>query len=400
MNIVFHRYNSICEPDYIRAFERLGITVVEEQSASGCGLTLEQRMEALGRVILGNKPLFVFSINFFPYISMICEKLGVLYVAVSVDCPVVEIFNRQICNSCNRVFLFDHHQYASVADLAPGRVFHLPLGADADRITETLDRELGADWAEQPAPAKYKYDISLVGSLYNEKDPWRKIAGNLSEGDRGYFEGMMSAQKQLPGQGLIEEMMTPELAEKLKAADPTFYPSDLSLGDVSGFVAVNDYLSPHITSMERVGLLNLLAAHFDTHLFTQSDTSELRNVHVHGSVSSLVEMPKVFRQSKINLNPTLRSIQTGLPQRIWDILASGGFLLTNYQAEIPEYLEIGKHLEAYENRQELLEKAAYYLEHEEEREAIAAAGCELVRQQATVVHRVTEMIRVITEDGE
>ena len=397
MNIIFHRYNSICEPDYIRAFQSLGITVVEDkEEMANKAIPLNRRTETLGRLVLENKPLFVFTINFFPCISMICERLGVLYVAVSVDCPVVEIFSNQIYNSCNRLFLFDYQQYSSIVDAKPGHIFHLPLGADADRITRTLAEELGPNWDSKPSEEKYKYDISFVGSLYKEKDPYRDICAKLSDTDRGFFDGMMSAQRCLTGLGLVEEMMTPELADKLKAADPAFYPSDLSIGDISGFVAVNHYLGPHMTYLDRVEILNLLASHFDTHLFTRSDTSDLKRVHTHGGVSSLVEMPKVFRQSKINLNPTMRSIQTGLPQRIWDVLAAGGFLLTNYQAEIPEFLEIGKHLEAYETKQELLEKVAYYLEHEEEREAIAQAGHEFVKEQAGVVNRVTEMIRIIT----
>ncbi len=400
MNIIIYRYNSICEPDYIRAFQQLGVTVVEDDAEiRDPAITPAKKVEVLTRMILEQKPLFVFSINFFPFVSMLCKKLGTFYVVMSVDCPVVEIFRTQITNACNRVFLFDHQQYASVAEIAPGRVAHLPLGADADRIEKTLIHQLGTDWRRRSSTEKYRYDVSFVGSLYNEKDPYLAIKQKLSDRDRGYFDGMIAAQMLLPGQGLLEEMMTTELADKFKQIDPGFYSSDDCVGDVSAFVAVNHYLSPHVTHLERVDVLNDLAKHYDTHLFTRSETRSLRGVQVHGGVNTLEEMPLVFRQSKINLNLTLRSIQTGLPQRIWDVMASGGFLMTNYQAEIPEYLEIGKHLEAYESRQELLEKVAYYLAHEEEREEIAAAGCEYVRQQGTVLHRAMEMIRVISEEG-
>ena len=32
MEILFYRYNSICEPDVIAAFEKLGLTVVQERT--------------------------------------------------------------------------------------------------------------------------------------------------------------------------------------------------------------------------------------------------------------------------------------------------------------------------------------------------------------------------------
>ena len=41
--------------------------------------------------------------------------------------------------------------------------------------------------------------------------------------------------------------------------------------------------------------------------------------------------------------------------------------MTNYQAELPELFEIGVDLEAYGSMEELVDKCAYYLSHEEER---------------------------------
>ena len=127
-------------------------------------------------------------------------------------------------------------------------------------------------------------------------------------------------------------------------------------------------------------------------IYTGSDTSPLREVHTHGTIKTLTEMPKVFHLSKINLNMTVKSIQTGLPLRIFDILGCGGFLLTNYQAELPEYFEIGKDLEAYSSMDELIDKCAFYLEHDDIRADIARSGYEKVKQYHTYSHRIAEML--------
>ena len=50
---------------------------------------------------------------------------------------------------------------------------------------------------------------------------------------------------------------------------------------------------------------------------------------------------------------------------------------------------------AYKSLDELKELVHYYLEHEEEREAIAAEGYELVKSQGTVFMRVLDMINNI-----
>ena len=60
--------------------------------------------------------------------------------------------------------------------------------------------------------------------------------------------------------------------------------------------------------------------------------------------------------------------------RIFDVLGAGGFLLTNYQEELEDYFEIGKDLVCYSSEEDLLQKTAYYLEHDEERKQIARNG--------------------------
>ena len=45
---------------------------------------------------------------------------------------------------------------------------------------------------------------------------------------------------------------------------------------------------------------------------------------------------------------------------IWDVLGAGGFLMTNYQAEIPLYFKEGEDLICFDGVEDLAEKAGYY----------------------------------------
>ena len=387
MNIVFCRYRNVCESDHIEAFKALGINIVEVYINELGTDTIEDKAAAIASIVRQNSPMFVFSINYFPYLSIVCQGLGIKYVSVSVTCPMMEIYSTTIRNSCNRVFLFDYEQYLSVKDENPEGIFYLPLGAGTSRIDALLKEQSG-----------YLYDVSFVGSLYNEKDPF--IGLKLSENLTNRFESLMNAQieKCSYGQDFLENSITDDDVKEIKNAADDFYPSVLSVRDMSRFVAINNYLSPHMTYLERVKLLNMLSGDLlpdQVHLFTGSDTRDLDKVTVHGSVATLTEMPIVFKKSRINLNLTTRSIKTGLPQRIWEILASEGFLLTNYQDEIPEYFEIGKHLVAYENDDELLELVRYYLEHEDQRKEIAQNGYEASRAIGSTLGRVVDIIKAI-----
>ncbi len=423
MKVVIHRYNSICEPDFIAAFQAIGLEVLEDRDEmTRKTISVPERMKVLGRLVLENRPLFVFTINFFPYIALLCEKLKVFYVAVSVDCPVAELFDESIRSPYNRIFLFDRQQYLAICDENPGHIFHLPLGVNVERIDRTIgsfeewDRQAAAEAGNTDAPREgYAYDISFVGSLYNEKDEFAglKLAGD----EKGRLERLMERQQPLPGLSLLEEEITAQDVAAIKGADPRFYSSPYSVRDIERFWAIHLYLGDHLTSLDRFRLFNELAGALrnpaaaegagsggsladapqspQVHLFTRSDTTGLRGVICHGGVGTAKEMPEVFRRSRINLHTTMRAIRTGLPQRIWDILGSGGFLLSDAQEEIPEFLEIGKHLDVYEDTRELIDKTRYWLTHEEERRQIAMQGYLEVREHHTVIRRVTQMLRLI-----
>ena len=117
-----------------------------------------------------------------------------------------------------------------------------------------------------------------------------------------------------------------------------------------------------------------------------------------GPVDYWRKMPEVFAKSRINLNFTIPNIKTGLPLRIFDVLGAGGFLLTNFQPELPQYFENGKDLVWFTNQSELVEKAGYYLDHEEERKQIARNGQEKVRRFHTYLQRIGGMLDLIEKE--
>ena len=212
------------------------------------------------------------------------------------------------------------------------------------------------------------------------------------------FENQLASD--VYGMSELKKNVDNKLISELKNLSDSFYPSDMSVYDISDYVALNDYLGPHITYLERVKLLNLIGKSIDNaelHFFTQSETGDLsRNIHVHGGVDSLKEMPFVFRQSKINLNITTRSITSGLSQRIWDVLGCRGFLITNYQPEIDQFFSDGNDLVTYKSYEELIDKISYYLENNTERESIAQNGWAKVNESGSVLNRVIEILRIVT----
>ena len=76
-----------------------------------------------------------------------------------------------------------------------------------------------------------------------------------------------------------------------------------------------------------------------------------------------------------------------------DVLAAGGFLLTGYQPEIGEYFQDGEDLVMAMTPEEMVDKAAYYLEHDEEREAIARNGQKKVLEGFAYTKLLPEILK-------
>lgn len=390
MEILFYRYNSICEPDLLQAFTSFGITVhVEEMEMHRKNISPRECAGKVAEWILQKPLAFVFSINFFPAVSYTCEKLKVPYVCWSVDSPVPELFSNALKNSYNRIFLFDRAQYDFFSPVNPNCIYYLPLATNVSRWEEIVLSMTEADFET------YGGDVAFVGSLYTEKCRYDKLT--LSDRTRGFIDGLMEAQLKVFGCNFIPESLTEEVIREIADADPDFYRSDDVFTDISRYLVAHQYIGMKLAAVERERTLRFLCERFPVNLYTRSDASALSKADCRGGVSTLTKMPKVFHASKINLNITMRPIETGLSLRIWDVLGCAGFLITNYQAELPEYFEIGKELETYETPEELEEKIRYYLSHEEERVEIAIRGYEKVKNYHTYEIRLTQMMKILTE---
>ncbi len=393
MEILFYRYNSICEPDVITAFRKLGLTVIEETTQmTDKKTTPAQTVEQAGKLMMEHRFLFVFSINFFPALSEVCEIAQVPYVCWTVDVPVLELFSPALKNKCNRVFMFDRAQYLYFKNRNPEGIFHLPLATNPERWDSVIGRASGA------TRKKYTADISFVGSLYSEKNAYKKIKG-MTEYSKGYVQGVVEAQLQVYGVNFIENMLTDTLMKELDPLVPDMH-QPLCEGDEAAqrYLIAHSFIGSELAETERIRLLNALAEYYEVDLYTFSDTKPLPKVHVHSEgVKTLTEMPLVFHESCINLNITMRPIATGLSLRLFDVCGCGGFLMTNWQEELPEIYEPGVEAEYFGSQEELLDKAGYYLEHEEERAAIAHAGYERTKAEHTYDKRIAEMIRIVND---
>lgn len=334
---------------------------------------------------------FLLSINYFPVLSESCKIAGIPYVSWTCDSPLIAMHHNSIFHSGNYLFLFDQTDYEMFRSFGLQHIYYLPLGTPFS----------SSDIMQKTDP-RY-YDVSFVGSLY-EKNSYDQIAPKLPPFLAGYLECALEAQMQIAGGNLFYRLLTPEICTELESITQYQKATD-SFSDLRLLFATT-ILGFKAASLQRCRTLNKLslalrqqkAESTTVHLFTNDRASTLPLVDRHGPVDYHSEMPEIFHQSKINLNFTIPNIQTGLPLRIWDVLGSCGFLLTNAQAEISNFLEAGTDLETFESTEECIEKVIFYLQHEEARSRIARHGFQTVRANHTCRHRLEKLLSIIKNE--
>lgn len=325
----------------------------------------------------------IFSISYWPVLSDAAMSVGIKYISWSYDCPLdVEKPEETFANPCNYIFLFDKIQFEKYKSLGIDTVYHLPLGIYKQRYEKYDTSSSLCD--------PFRADISFVGSLYTGSSAG--IKSMLSDKTASILDQIVETQKKMPNQYILDKLITDSFISALNSEIEAINPN--ITGNLSASRTENT-LAYEVTGYNRMMLLMLLGKRYNTNLYTSTEIKTLGNVNVHNGINYFTEMPLCFAASKINLNSTFISIQSGLPLRVLDIMASGGFLLSNKQSEFESmgYID-DKDVALFSSFGEALEKADYYINHDDARIKIAKCGRAKTFESHTLDKRITEILKL------
>lgn len=381
MRILYYDWDSLCQFDFIEMLGKSGYEVTLTKQRCKDYVNDPEFIEYMKEVLRSKSYDYVYSFNYFPILSMVCEQEGIRYVSWIFDSPHMTAYHQSITNSCNYVFHFDKFEMLQLQRLGAKHCYHLPMGVNSKRLTQKLN-----------SLSSYEADVSFVGRLYDKKNFYDQIRV-LPEYLKGYLEGAMQAQKLIYGYNFLEEVLSQSTMNEILRYVNLNYGEDFSFPKQKVFADM--FLGQKVTSLERIEILQAILNIADVHLYSDSMLEPTGKIHFHGGVNYEEEMPLVFNRSKINLNISLKSIQSGIPLRVFDILGAKGFCITNYQPELAEIFEIGKDLVVYDSIPDLLDKVSYYLEHEKEREEIAYNGYRKVCDTCDYELRISQMMNLV-----
>ena len=153
---------------------------------------------------------------------------------------------------------------------------------------------------------------------------------------------------------------------------PNCYPSDL-VNCGRDIRKIDFGYCGSLGPLTRSILLERLASHSGLHL----------DINVLGQ-----SMVSALQNYIISFN---RNIGDDINYRTFESMGAGAMLITNETSGLQKLFRDGEHLVLYDNFDDCIEKVHYYINHPEERQAIATAGTMRVQQEHTYDNRVRRM---------
>lgn len=384
----------------------------------------------------------VVSFNYFPIVSMICNTCQIPYYAWVYDCPHFTLYAKQITMPCNHIGIFDREMVRQLKTYGVNTVYHAPLASDAayfdkamagasDKETESYQCDISFVGSLYTGEHNY-YDLlgmadpanhadtaamenspetaqSRTGESHRCAEPGHLIDRQCFAYREDYLGQAVKERKldlngiqtQMEKQGLMlgedyfartEDILLAAVLEKRVTVEERRILLTEAARRFGGACRRNNMKEVDKEYANKQGCDYKSCAYevhdggsrgYDFRLYTGSDTGNIPELDAYnyGMVDYQTQMPLVFAGSRINLNISLRSIHSGIPLRVLDIMACGGFVLSNWQREISEYFREGTEIVTFDSLEDCLDKIEYYLSHEEERRQIAANGQKKVQER-------------------
>lgn len=390
MKVLLLTWKSFGIEDIRDAFLELGHHVVELPYSDKDEVSDKNAVSEFEKKVKDANADCIFSFNYFPLVAIACKNLGMPYISWIYDSPYVRLYHYSIAYPTNHVFVFDQSIFVEFCKAGINTVNYLPMAANTDRLSRMTDFSAfkRTEWFN-------KHEVAFIGSLYTEKHQFYERLTNIKSYTRGFLEGLMAAQMKVYGYNFIQDTLAanPDILNDMRDSLP-MTPSSDGVESIE-YLFAQYVVNRQITAIERRKILTEVSERFGLDLYTPDRSLRLQGCTNHGPVDYYDFAPYVFKQAKINLNISLRSIISGMPLRAFDIMGAGGFLLTNFQSDFLDFFVPDEDYVYYDSQKDLMDKIDYYLSHEEERAQIAKNGFQKICEQHTYKHRVEEMLSYI-----
>ncbi len=336
--------------------------------------------EKLLKILIEFKPDFLLTVNHLGFdregiVTDLLTALKIPFASWYVDSPmlIIKHYERNLSPYC-AIFLWDEDYIQDIRALGFDKVHYLPLATDPNvfRPIEPTKNPL----------LSHRNEVSFVGNSMVRKIRKRLQRLGLSNEHKPFVEelGKAYARSSVRNVGDILEL------EQYK----------------------RHYLVQRMQNGKRVDFETLI-------MWEATQTYRLKYVQMLESFNPVIrgddgwhavlngtfrtgpelsyydELNYFYNVSEISFNITSTQMRNSVNQRVFDVPASGGFLLTDYKQQLEGLMKIGEEIACYRDKEEIPELIRFYLKHERQRKNIVEQGRKRVLAEHTYVHRLKEL---------
>ncbi|MBQ7608469.1 MAG: glycosyltransferase [Desulfovibrionaceae bacterium] len=252
------------------------------------------------------------------------------------------------------LFTWDEDNLDSLKHFGFPHVFYLPLGTDTERFTPQC-----------VAPPDWKYRLSFVGNSMLYKVGSRLKSANLPNELRRSFQAVARAFKASNERSV---------RDFLQGNCPDTYQIYCNLADNEARLAYETAITWQATRLYRTECVTKLLPFHPAIAGDPGWRIELRNEEKQpiylSEMNYYSDLPRFYTCQDISFNCTSLQMKGAVNQRIFDCPAAGGFVLTDWRAQM-DALFTKDEMVCYKSPEEIPELIRFYLAHGSIRRAFA-----------------------------
>jgi spore maturation protein CgeB len=357
-----------------RALKRLGhhVTVVPIRK----GQEGEQAVCAVMKVMSSHKPDFLLTINHLGFdeqgiLTSFLNSVELPAAVWYVDNPklILRDFPANVSPYVS-VFVWDKGYLEDMRSMGFEHVHYLPLAAD-DEVFKPMELSLSDR-------RNYGADIAFVGNSMQE--PVERWLEKVSP----QFHPLVERLARVLSARRMSVASAARLTGDAKELERLAEPEKLDFEGAVLWCATLEYRLSCVKKLEQFnhrvhgddGWRDLLGAGY----------------RIYPRLNYYTEVPKLYNACRLNLNATNLQMETAVNQRVFDVPACAGLVLTDCQEALAELLEPEQECATYREAGEVAEAVRFYLKNPAAMRAIACKGRNRVLQEHTYKHRVERII--------
>ena len=324
------------------------------------------------------KPTLCVSINYRYGLAEIVERISSKLLVWEIDPSMDQIRPLATESSCSFVYTWRRAHIDAFQRAGFKNVRYLPLATDINRCFPAKGTPLERE--------KYGASISFVGaSLVDQGRHYRDVFLSSYEQWSQRKDGqerllsLMQEQSEDWSQFLVPDLLRKWFPEFSKAMEG----AQVSLSSLLGEWTASRKRNAYVTALESKSI----------DVWGDRRWGSIPNYR--GQAGHLREVVHIYRHSTINVDINRIYQPDIVTMRVFDVIASGGFILTEYTPALDEIFDVGVEIATYRTMEELVEKVDYYLAHPQERQEVIAAGLSRVLRDHTMRLRIETMLSTV-----